>query len=123
MIKRTIKSVLTVFLAVISFIMLVGCSVVPDSVEKAVKRMEKQGYTVRVEEASPTYAEYGAHTALYMEEKNDATNSMIALRFNTEGEARFFHNNYKIDVTCEVYRQEEEWVFWGTKEAEYDFTY
>lgn len=121
--KGVLKKLSFVLLAVVSFIMFVGCSVVPDSVEKAVKRMEKQGYNVRVEEASPTYADYGAHTALYMEEKNDPTNSMIALRFNTEGEARFFHGDYKLDVSCEVYRQEEEWVFWGTKEAEYDFTY
>lgn len=121
--KKVLKKLSFVFLAVVSFIMLVGCSVVPDSVEKAVKRMEKQGYTVRVEASSQTYAEYGAHTTLYMEEKNDPNNCMIALRFNTEGEARYFHGNYKLDVEYEVYRQEEEWVFWGTKEAEYDFTY
>ncbi len=122
--KSVLKKLSFVFLAVFSFILLVGCSVVPDSVEKAVKRMEKQGYNVKVEEPVPEYMQYGAHTILYIEEKEDPQNTLVALRFDREGQAEGFYNAHiEYKHNNEVFRQEEEWVFWGTKEAEYDFTY
>lgn len=118
------KFLIAVLFAVFAFILFVGCSVVPDSVEKAVKRMEKQGYNVTVEEPMPDYTKYGAHTILYIEEKEDPQNTLVALRFNNEGQAEGFYNAHtEYKDNNEVFRQEEEWVFWGTKEAEYDFTY
>ncbi len=124
--KTVLKKISLIFLAVFTLILLVGCSgcLVPDSVEKAVKRMEKQGYTVAVEEPAPDYVKYGAYATLYIQAKDNAENTLVAVRFNRKGDAQHFYSVYEhLGRDYEVYRQEGEWVFWGTEEAEYDFTY
>ena len=124
--KTVLKRISLIFFGVFTLILLAGCSgcLVPDSVEKAVKRMEKQGYTVAVEEPAPEYVKYGAYATLYIEAKDDADNTLVAVRFNRKGEAQHFYSVYEhLANDYEVYRQEGEWVFWGTEEAEYDFTY
>ena len=110
--------------AILTGIMLVACSVVPDSVEKAKERMERQGYSVTIDDDPELeLKKYGAHTVLYAFDKDGSDNSIVAVRFQYEEQAENFYEDHDYNELHAVYRQEEEWVFWGTKEAEFDFTY
>ena len=114
--------------ATLALLVLVACNLTPNSVDGAKKRMEKQGYIVTVidlDEPSQyaMYKEQDAEKVLVCVEDDDDENVIVAIFFDEESEAERFYKNNHLKGDHEVYRQDGHWVFFGTKEAEYDFTY
>jgi hypothetical protein len=122
------KSVAVCLITVVSALIMVACALTPSTPEKAKERMEKQGYEVTVVEMNvPSqymgYADQGAKKVLVCVEKDDPENVLVAIFFDDESRAERFHSKNDLKGDHAVYRQDGHWVFYGTSEAEYDFTF
>ena len=103
--------------AVLAAIACVGCvACVPSNMEKAEKKMKKEGYTVIAYTDEEAEGLVGGFNATKMDEWE--LDNLTALLFESRKEAKDFYNDMNNKGNA---IQEGKWVYWGTEDAIEDF--
>jgi len=108
------KKFLCGLLAAVATLSLVAC--VPSNMEKAEKRMKKEGYTVIAYTDDEAEGLIGGFNATKSE--NFSVDNLTALLFESSKEAKAFYKDMKNKSQA---IQEGKWVYWGTEDAIEDF--
>ena len=110
--KKTFKIIATTALSVLACATLFAC--VPSNIEKAEKKMKKEGYTVESYEDKNAEGLVGGFMAI---KKGDfiEVDTLYALYFDDKDSAKDFYEDLNKGV------QKGKWVYWGDEDAMEDF--
>lgn len=117
--KKALKG-LVLSLAAVSCLAFAACT--PSNLEKAEKKMAKEGYVVKAYEVEAE-GFVGGITATKSEGILD-TDTITALLFESKDDAKDFKNKSSQYIPSIIYTpvQDGKWVYFGTEDAIEDFT-